>query len=309
MLAAGVDDALEEPRRRRDVATLAEHRLEDHGRRLVGRGHRLQEVVEAVEAAVDLGVLVGGERVGERGHEDTGRQRRVAGAVARLRRCHGHGQVGAAVEAAAEHDDVRPASGLLGQLHGRLGDLGPGVGVEERVDRPRRQRGQAGGERLEQIVVVDVHLGVQEPLGLGLDGGDDLRMAVPRRRHGDAGGEVEVLRAVDRGDDAASARHDLQWGDGEPDLGEVRRHGPMLRGRPRSGAASATRGRGAGAATGGTSRKSRLGAGRYEPRRASEGQSTAASGAVSATSKNAVALPSRTVQMCAKAIWTEPLCP
>ena len=98
---------------------------------------RLQQVVEAAQRRGDLGVLVGGERVGVRRDEDAGRQRRVAGAVAGLRRGHRHRHVRATVEAAAEHDDVRALGGLLGQLDRGLGDLGAGVGEEERVDAGR----------------------------------------------------------------------------------------------------------------------------------------------------------------------------
>ena len=77
------------------------------------------------------------------------------------------------MEAAAEHDDVRPLGDLLGQLDRGLGDLGAGVGEEERVDRAGRQLGEPGRERLEQIVAVHVHLRVHEPLRLRGDRGGD----------------------------------------------------------------------------------------------------------------------------------------
>ena len=50
VLPAALDEAGQERVRRGDVAALAEHRLEDHRRGLVGRGHRLQQVVEARRA-------------------------------------------------------------------------------------------------------------------------------------------------------------------------------------------------------------------------------------------------------------------
>ena len=180
-------------------------------------------------AAVDLGVGVGGERIGERRDEDARRQRRVPGAVARLRRRHRHRQVRAPVEAAGEHDHVRPARHLLGELHRGFGDLRTRVRVEERVDARRRDLGQAVGERLEQVVVVAVHLGVDEPLRLLRDRGRHLRVAVAGRRDRDPGGEVEVLDAVGRGDPAPLARRDLQVGDREPHVGEVRRHASRVR--------------------------------------------------------------------------------
>ena len=113
------------------------------------------------------------------------------------------------MEAAAEDDGVRPLGDLLGQLDRGLSDLGAGVGEEEGVDCSRRQLGQLGGERLEQIVLVDVNLGVNEPLGLLGDGRDDLRVGVTGGVDGDAGGEVEVLLAVGRGDPAAMSAEPL----------------------------------------------------------------------------------------------------
>ena len=58
------------------------------------------------------------------------------GPVDGLRRRHRHRQVRPPMERPGEHDDVRPAGHLLGQLDRRLGDLGAGVGEEERVDAP-----------------------------------------------------------------------------------------------------------------------------------------------------------------------------
>ena len=48
-----------------------------------------------------------------------------------------------------------------------------GVGEEEGVDRSRRQLGQLGRQRLKQVVLVDINLGVNEPLGLSGDGRND----------------------------------------------------------------------------------------------------------------------------------------
>ena len=194
---------------------------------------------------------IGGERIGERGHEHARRQRGVTGAVARLRRGHGHGQVGAAVEAAAEDDHVRPSRRLLGQLHGRLGDLGA-RSWRRRTCRSSRASAQPGGRRAARAGrggrrspargrtarpgawIAATTFGWQCPVDVTAMPAEKSRYSV----------------AVDRGDDAATARHDLQGGDREPDVGEVRRHGLMLRVRPRSGAAFATRDRGAGAARG-----------------------------------------------------------
>ena len=111
--------------------------------------------------------------------------------------------MGAAVEASAEDDDIRPLGDLLGELDRGLCDLGAGVGKEKSVDRSRRQFGQLGRQRLEQIVLVDVDLGVNEPFGLSRDGRGDLRVGVTGGVDGNAGGKVEVLFAIGRGDPTA----------------------------------------------------------------------------------------------------------
>ena len=116
---------------------------------------------------------------------------------------------------------LRPLGDLLGQLDRRLGDLGAGVGEEERVDRRRRQLAELGGERLEQIVLVDVDLRVDEPLGLLADRLGDVRMGVAGGVDRDARGEVEVLLAVGRGDPAPFAAGNLQRGHREPDVGQM----------------------------------------------------------------------------------------
>ena len=54
----------------------------------------------------------------------------------------------------------------LASFTAAFGDLGAGVGVEERVDRAGRELGELGGERLEQVVGEHVDLGVEEALRL-----------------------------------------------------------------------------------------------------------------------------------------------
>src|SRR5690349_8604867 len=99
----------------------------------------------------------------------------------------------ASMEAVAEDNGIRPPGYLLGQLDRGLSDLGARVSKEEGVDCTRRQLGQPGRQRLEQVVLVDVYLGVNEPLGLVSDGRGNLRMGVTGRVDGNTSGKVEIL--------------------------------------------------------------------------------------------------------------------
>ena len=236
VFVADLPQSPEEGGRRRVVAALAQHRLQDHGRRLRRGGLAGQQVPDPVQG-LGHGLLLGQarpHRLGERGREHAGRQRRVAGPVPRLGRGHGHGQVGATVEAALEHDHVGATGGLLGQLDRAFGGLGPGVGEEEGVDAVGRDLGQPRRQRLQQVVAVAVDLGVHEAPGLRGDGGDDLRVAVAGRHHGDAGGEVQVALAVHGGDPAPLAGGDVEVGDLEPDGSKVGGRGSLARGHGRS---------------------------------------------------------------------------
>ena len=156
----------------------------------------------------------------------------VPGAIARLRGRHRHRLVRAAVEAALEHDRVGPAGRLLRELHRAFRRLGTRVREEETVDAVRSDLREPIGELLQQRVPVHVHLRVDELGRLLLDRGDDLRMAVPGARHRDARREVEVLGAVRGRDPGAASRHDLQIGDLEPDVRQMRSHRRIVCPRP-----------------------------------------------------------------------------
>ena len=127
----------------------------------------------------------------------------MTGAVPGLRRGHRHRLMRPAVEAALEHDDVRSTRRLLGELDRGLGDLGAGVGVEERVDAGRGEFGETGRERLHQVVRVHVGLGVDEPLRLLGDRLGHVRVGVAGGRDRDPAAEVEVALAA-RGRDPRS---------------------------------------------------------------------------------------------------------
>ncbi len=214
-------DRLEEPRRRGRVATFAEDRLDDHRRGLARRRHHREEVVEPGDRPLDLGRHIVGAHVGVRGDEHTRRQGRVTGAVPGLRRGHRHRLMRPSVEAALEHDDVRPTGRLLGELDRRLGDLGAGVGVEERVDAVRGEFGETRRERLHQVVRVHVGLRVDEPLRLFGDRLGHVRVGVAGGRDRDPAAEVEVALAGRGRDPRSLTRRDLEIGHLEPHVRQV----------------------------------------------------------------------------------------
>ena len=224
VLAAEGLQAAQEGDGRRKVAALTELGLDHDRGGFAGSGLRLEEEAHLFEAPVGVPVV---DREGR--HEDARRQRRVAGAVARLRRRHRHRLVGAPVEAPLEHDRVRPAGRLLGELDRALGRLGARVRKEEPVDAVGRDLGELVGELLEQGMAIHVHLRVDELRRLLLDRGDDLRVAVTGARDRDARREVEVLPSIGGRHPRPPARGDLQIGHLEPDVGQVRCHGRIVR--------------------------------------------------------------------------------
>ena len=110
------------------------------------------------------------------------------------------------MEGAEEGDGPRPSGVPAGQLQARFERLGPAVGEEDAL-------GPGAGRQLRQLLgqvdlrlIVEIGAGhVQQLVGLVLDGGDDLGMAVPRRRDRDAGREIEKEIAVHVLDDRAAA--------------------------------------------------------------------------------------------------------
>ena len=181
-----------------DVAALALDGLDDDGRELVG-GHQALE-----DALLDLLDAL----VAERHVVDAGKERTEVGVVLRLRCGEADGAHRAAVEGTQERDHVRAAGVVPGQLEAGLDRLGAGVADEGALG--ARHGGDAGelrgGLGVDRQVVV-ARAEVLELVGLALDGGDDVRVAVPGGVDRDAGGEVQEHVAVDVLDGAAEAAH------------------------------------------------------------------------------------------------------
>ena len=221
VVGAASGDRLQELGRCSDVATLAEHGFDDDRCRFAGGRDAGEEFVEAGQRSRDLVLDVGGAHVRVGGDEDARRQWRVTGAIHRLRRGHRHRLMGASVEAALEHDDVRPTRRLLGELHGCFGDLGAGVGVEKGVDAVRRDVGETRRQGLHEIVGVHVGLGVHETLRLRSDRSSDVGVAVAGGGDGDTAAEVEVPVARGGGDPRPLTGRDFEVGHLEPHVRQV----------------------------------------------------------------------------------------
>ena len=161
-------------------ATLALHRLDEDGRRLVGdRGLDEIEVTE--------GDLVEAGRLGAETFEIF---RLAAG---------GDGRQGAAMESAFEGDDVEAFGMALGIMITPRGldrafqRLGAGIGEEHLVGEGRRR--QAGGELL--LAGAFVQIGeMPELFGLRLHRLDEMGMGMAQRIDGDAGREIEIALAA-----------------------------------------------------------------------------------------------------------------
>ena len=209
-------DLLDDPQvlgRRHYEAAFALNRLGDDRRYLLGidlLGEGLLEELGALAAAVRIGeskrapIAVG---VG-----DAVDLRRV-GPEAHLVRAHlggeAEGHVGAAVEGVVKGDERLPARGIAGDLDGVLDSLGPGVHKERALGKVARRKGiEALGQPEVGLVAEEPEAHVRIEVGLLLDGLDHFGVAMTDIHHADAGREVDVLTALDVGDNrVSSARH------------------------------------------------------------------------------------------------------
>ena len=186
-------------RRRHQDAALAHHRLGDEGgdvsaRLVIDRplDHRraalchLFRIVCAERVAVD---------VGRRGEGDP-RQVRPTARLARLVPGDGERAGRAPVERMGQRDELVLAGVGLGQPHGRLDTLGPGVAEETLLQAARGDLCQALAEQTDDRHVIDVGRRVDHLIHLRLGGGDHLRVAVSGVDDRDTGEAIDVLRSV-----------------------------------------------------------------------------------------------------------------
>ena len=115
----------------------------------------------------------------------------------------------AAVEAALERDDPRPAGRLAGDLERSLVRLGAGVAEERPATREALR--EQGGEPQHRLRPVEIRR-VPEAVELLVGGRERRRREVPEADDGDPGHEVEVLAAGVVPDPAAVAAHDRDIG-------------------------------------------------------------------------------------------------
>ena len=213
VFAAARAQVLGKARRQRQEAALALHRLHHH------RGHRLgrhlgdQRVVELVDAVLDVIVLAhaGGAAidVGEGQPVDLAGEGAEALLEQRVLAGHRHGQVGAPVVGAFEHDQRLPAGVGAGHLDRRFHRLR--AAVEQRRllgEVARRERVEALAHLHVGRVAGDDRAHVDQLAGLRADGVDHRRRGMAERQRADAAGEVDEGVAVHVGHRGAAAAGD-----------------------------------------------------------------------------------------------------
>ena len=201
-------DRTDEGRGGRNVAALAEHRLDHDRSDVLRRDLVLEHRVELGEAMrrARFGVVRLGQRARERvrirGDVHLGEQRTVAAAVLRLRRREAGRTHGATVESAAEHDDRLATGRLARQLDRGLNRFGAAVAKEDRIEAARCDRGELFGESDARFVLCDSGRDVHESLRLVDDRLHHARMRMTHRGDSDAAGQIEQAPSVGRDEPA-----------------------------------------------------------------------------------------------------------
>jgi hypothetical protein len=245
VLPGDLAQARQEGRRRDDVATLAEHGLDDD------RGHPLR-VHHLVEEQVELRLPVAGAR----GRVVGAARRAVAVGIGGVVHRPGEGLEGGPVHVLggrerhrlggppvvpiSERDEDRAAGRDARELHGRFDRLSAAVREEGLPRSAREDMAEALVQPEPRLVVDDVLLAVEELRGLGLDRGHDSRVRVARVRDADPRAVVEIAIAVGGDEPAALAVVDDDVRDATPDRGDDR----GIRERPRDRAGDRVRHRG-----------------------------------------------------------------
>ena len=199
--------SLEKLRRRRNDASLALHRLDEHGRRAGHASVRVREhALEVREAARRARVRAQAERaaIAVRIREEVDARDEVRHRLLlREEPAERHRAVGAAVEAAVERDDVAAARRRLAELERRVDGVLAGGAAELDAGAALHLRRQEV-ELYRDELVLDRRRKVEpvaEQLELPADCVDDLGMVVPERQDARAGEEVDVDVAVDVADE------------------------------------------------------------------------------------------------------------
>ena len=200
MLIAQRSQSRHERGRRHDVATFAQHWLDDEGRDVLRRNAGVKHLVDRPEHVIERCLIAGPGRVSIRvriRHVVHARQEGlIAFAVVTLRCGQREGPIGAAVKGTLESDQRRASRRVAGQLDRPLDRLRATVREENLVELARCQRRDALG-KLDRGLVMRDHRGMHHLVELRLCRRDDLGMTVAEVGDRDARGEIQVAAAVD----------------------------------------------------------------------------------------------------------------
>ncbi len=180
------------------VSPLTQHRLNDDRCRLNRGSLSLEQKADLLQRplarllrlpAISIPVRV-------RSYENATRQGLIIDAVHGFAGGHGHRLRSTTVEGALKDDDVGSPCVMTCQFHRCLHCLGAGVGEEETI--------QVGGDNLTQrlcqpekrLVVIDIHLGMDEPSCLFLNRLNHLGVTVASIGDADARGKIQVTVAI-----------------------------------------------------------------------------------------------------------------
>ena len=198
---AQLADAAQEARRHREESRFALHRLDDHRRHRRRIHLRDERVFELANAEVD--VVVGRQtrrrpvHVRNRQTDDFGGERTKSALEQSVLAREAQGEQRAAVIAALETDNRRPAGVFPRQLDGVLNGFGAAVGQDGLLaERSGRRLVQDLRQAHVRLVGRHQRTGMDVFRSLRLNGPHNRRRRVPNRQHADPAGEVDQRIAV-----------------------------------------------------------------------------------------------------------------